>query len=192
MSEARTLPYATDASRPASVADLAITVASTLAGVALLVAAGKGIAAVGNAFDLVNGCWQLLALRAAAGAAIVGSLLAIRRDQLAIFGIAYGAAMLASHAGWQLLMWCSIAGLAAWGVRTLVRSASGDRVAPFLAILLPTLTFLVLMTGGSFVRAIERGTVGSYAVDAMLRVVVTVLVVAGVYGAAKLIRRAMA
>jgi hypothetical protein len=185
MSEARTLNYATPEARPLT--DAAITAASTLAGVALLVAMGKGIAAAGDAMDLPNACWQLLTARAVAGALVVSTLVTIRRDMLALFGIAYGAAMLMSHGGPMLLMWCTLAGLATWGVRALTRS----RVQGFLAIVIPTLTFALVMTGGSLVRAIERGTQLDYLRDAGIRAAVTVLTALAVFGVAKAVRRSM-
>lgn len=185
MSEARILTLEASESRPLT--DAAITAATTLAGVALFVVMGKGIAAVGQAMDLPNACWQLLTARAIAGALVVSTLVMIRRDMLALFGVAYGAAMLMSHGGPMLLMWCTLAGVAAWGVRALTRS----RVQGFLAIALPTLTFALVMTGGSLVKAIERGTLASYSVDAGIRAVVTVLTASAVVGVAVLAKRAM-
>jgi hypothetical protein len=181
MTEARALTPDTTV-RPFT--DTAITVASTLAGVALLVLAGKGIAAVGNAMDLPNACWQLLTARAVAGALVVSTLVTIRRDQLALFGLVYGAAMLLSHAGWPLMMWCTLAGLVAWGVRVLVR----DRMPAVLAVVLPTLAFALVMTGGSLMRALERGTVTGYLQDAGIRGAVTVVIAALVVGTAWLLR----
>lgn len=166
----RALPLSLSSSRP-----IVIDCVVTLLGVAALVGMGKGIAAIGVAAGLPNACWQLLALRAAAAALVVGGLVGVNRDRLWLFGAAYGVALMASHAGWNLLWGVTLAGVLAAAVRHW-------NPLPRLAALLPAVVFVVTMSLPGLVRRLNgdapvAATLGDFALDTATRVVAAGLVV---------------
>lgn len=166
----RVLPVSLDSSRP-----IVIDCVVTLLGVAALVGMGKGIAAIGVAAGLPNACWQLLALRAAAAALVVGGLVGVNRDRLWLFGAAYGVALLGSHSGWNLLWGAALAGVLA----ALVRAWNP---LPRIPALLPAVVFVVAL---SLPRLVTRltgeaplsATLGDFALDTATRVVAVGLVI---------------
>ncbi|MFT3785076.1 MAG: hypothetical protein QM770_02785 [Tepidisphaeraceae bacterium] len=167
----------------AIVSTLTRPVAVTVAGVATMFLANKLIAATGEALHLPQMCWQMLAVRSALLGAVASTLLVIRCDRLAIFGVLYGLTLVLAHFSWPLLISATLAGVLAAGVRWALRSRES-----FVATLLPVLTLSVVLTGGSLFKAIEKGTFGSYSTDVLLRASVTVAIGAIVWGIARLVR----
>jgi hypothetical protein len=125
-------------------------VAYTLAGVAVLVVLGKGIAALGQALSLPNACWQLLALRAAAGAAVIGSLAFAGRGSFLLFGVLYAAALMLSHSSLPVFLSVVLAGIATAGVARATNRYGSLRIYAM------ALTFVSVMSVGSLYGKLSR------------------------------------
>lgn len=177
------LDYATPAApsrlRPA---DIASTVAWTAAGVGTLILLFKGVNAVGSAAGLPYACWQMTGARAAAVTASLGTLVAIRRGHIALFGILYGAYLAATHFSYATLSSAVIAGIVAWMVALSLR----DRAAMPIRLIASLLTFNALLTLGTFFSAKQTWT--TYSTGLGLRMLATLIVCAAIVGIAKLVR----
>lgn len=131
----------------------------TVAAVAVLVVLGKGIAALGSALELPNACWQLLALRAAAGAGVIAVLTRLGRGQLALFGVMYAGALMLSHTSAAIFIAATLAGLAAGGVRWALREGRYSKWSPWAV----GLVFVVVLSGSTLYRKLVTqppGTAG--------------------------------
>lgn len=156
----------------------------TGAGVATLFALGKLIALATS--GMPYGCWQSTAARAGASAAVVGTLVALRRGHLALFGAAYALVLLSTHASPLLLLSTLLAGAAAYLAYRLLRNKS--LVARVVVV---TLVFNLLLTLSGLVKAFGstdgRTGLSDYASGTGLRVAATLAVALAVACIARLI-----
>jgi hypothetical protein len=151
------------------------TLLFTAAGVGTLFLLGKLITLVSAASGLPNHCWQSTAARAGASAFVVGSLTAMRRGHLALFGAAYAVVLLASHASPMLLLSAVLAGGTAYGANRLL---SGSHLA--IRVLIVALSFNLMLTLSGFIKAFSstngRTGLAEYANGTGLRIASTVIV----------------
>lgn len=153
------------------------TAAWTVGGVGALIVAGMAINAVGVAMKLPYACWQLTGARAAASTAVLGTLVALRRGNLGLFGVLYGVWLLATHASAMLVGSAIAAGVAAW----VVGLALADR-GFIVRLLATTLAFNVMLTLSGLIKALANDTsshttLTGWAGGVGLRVIGTVIVV---------------
>lgn len=135
---------------------VAVETAWTLAAVATLVVLGKGIAALGSALELPNACWQLLALRAAAGAGVIALLTRLDRGQLTLFGIVYAGALMLSHTSAAIFVAATMAGIAAAGVRVSLREGRYLKWSPWLV----AVVFVIVLSGSTLYRKLATQPLG--------------------------------
>lgn len=175
--------------RSSPVRSIAVETAWTLSAVITLVLMGKGIAAIGSALSLPNACWQLLALRAAAGALVVASLTRFDRGQLTLFGVLYAAALMLSHTSLPLFLAATVAGVLAAAVRWAMRGTSLE----WLRTLVTTVVFITVLASASLYRKMERSSTGTalgeWGFDLLIRMTGVVAAVALVALVVSLITR---
>lgn len=80
------------------VAGIAADLAVTLGAAALWILLSKGIGVVGKAWSLPDACWQLLAVRAAVGSAVISGMWMSRRGWFGVLGVLYGFYLGMTHA----------------------------------------------------------------------------------------------
>ena len=147
----------------------------TVGGVAILVVLGIAIRTAGDAAGLKDGCWQLTGARAAASTAVLGTLISLRRGQLAVFGALYGAWLVATHANLLLVGSAALAGVGAWLVGMLLT----DR-GLVVRMLASALAFNVLLTASGLVKALSsdpKVTMTLWSTGLALRALATIAIV---------------